>query len=547
MNRSRQPRPRVTTREPRPVAASSTHPVVTSPAGRSPAGRPRPPSPPARTPPGTTRKGKEMSEHDIDPITGAFTGSPEFTEADFTAPDGDTWTSDEHPADTDQSPPDGWGSPRQYGQPHAGDQGVFMPGPDDPWESTPTPPYGTPRRRSARRTRVGPIALAALLLGCVAVIAVIVLPGNRAIRLTPADDPGATASQPAPSIQPESPSPAAEPPALTKAQAERVLAAYWHVNNAANQARSDVLLGTIEAGSSYAMDAGTYQMSRVTDPTNSQYAPFTAENAVYYIPRQPAGAYPRWFAAQVTYATLASPQHATGTGYVLFIQSAKDAAWKNVLEPYLLPAAGPAPFIETDAQGYAIQDNLTSAAGLSAAPGQIPQLTAQLAGRHSNHSQESRQPRRPARPGLLPVRGCRRIGRHRPPRHLRPGLRPEDRQRRCARVLPPDRPAQPRPAARPDLHVSASLATTPPARPSPPRQSTTSSSSPFTSQPEQPARPSSPTPPASPDRADRHRSKPWYPAREDRASGRRPIRPDARGRPWRHQPALNDTTRTVRR
>ena len=318
-----------------------------------------------------------MSEHDIDPITGAFTGSPEFTEADFTAPDGDTWTSDEHPADTDQSPPDGWGSPRQYGQPHAGDQGVFMPGPDDPWESTPTPPYGTPRRRSARRTRVGPIALAALLLGCVAVIAVIVLPGNRAIRLTPADDPGATASQPAPSIQPGSPSPAAEPPALTKAQAERVLAAYWHVNNAANQARSDVLLGTIEAGSSYAMDAGTYQMSRVTDPTDSQYAPFTAENAVYYIPRQPAGAYPRWFAAQVTYATLASPQHATGTGYVLFIQSAKDAAWKNVLEPYLLPAAGPAPFIETDAQGYAIQDNLTSAAGLSAAPGQIPQLTAQ--------------------------------------------------------------------------------------------------------------------------------------------------------------------------
>ena len=28
------------------------------------------------------------------------------------------------------------------------------------------------------------------------------------------------------------------------------------------------------------MDTGTYQMSRVTDPTDSQYAPFTAENAV---------------------------------------------------------------------------------------------------------------------------------------------------------------------------------------------------------------------------------------------------------------------------
>ena len=62
------------------------------------------------------------------------------------------------------------------------------------------------------------------------------------------------------------------------------------------------------------MDAGTYQMSRITDPADSQYAPFTAENAVYYIPRQPAGVYPRWFAARVTYATLASPQHATGAG-----------------------------------------------------------------------------------------------------------------------------------------------------------------------------------------------------------------------------------------
>ena len=38
---------------------------------------------------------------------------------------------------------------------------------------------------------------------------------------------------------------------------------------------------------------------------------------------------------------------------------------------------GPAPFIETDAQGYAIQAALTSAAGLTASPAQIPQLTAQ--------------------------------------------------------------------------------------------------------------------------------------------------------------------------
>jgi hypothetical protein len=86
--------------------------------------------------------------------------------------------------------------------------------------------------------------------------------------------------------------------------------------------------------------------------------------------------YPRWFVVRVTYANLVAPQHATGAGYVLFTQAAKNAPWKNDLEPYLLTATGPAPFIQTDAQGYAIQAPLTSAARLAAAPAQIPQLTA---------------------------------------------------------------------------------------------------------------------------------------------------------------------------
>jgi hypothetical protein len=219
--------------------------------------------------------------------------------------------------------------------------------------------------------------MAALALISVCVIAVIAFPHARAIRLTPSDDPGATASVHPPTVRSGPSSPPAEPPAITRTGAERVLANYWRVNNTANQSRSGTLLATIEAGSSYAMDAGTYQMRRATDPADSQYAPFTAEHVIYYIPRQPAGVYPRWFAARVTYAALASPQHATGTGYVLFIQDAKDAAWKNVLEPYLLSSTGPAPFIETDAQGCAIQAALSSAAGLTATPAQLPQLTAQ--------------------------------------------------------------------------------------------------------------------------------------------------------------------------
>ena len=311
-----------------------------------------------------------MSQQDFEP------DGKELTGPGFRTPGHDAWTLHEHPGHADQPAPSGWGSPQEYSQPEdLSGQGVFVPGHSDPWEAVPTPPSGTLRHRSARRVRHRSLAMTALVLISVCVIAVIALPHARAIRLTPADDPGVTASQHALSVRSGLSSPLSEPPAITRTNAERVLANYWHVNNIANQSRSDALLATIEAGSSYTMDAGTYQMSRVTDPSNSQYAPFTAENAIYYIPRQPAGAYPRWFAARITYATLASPQHATGAGYVLFIQDAKGTAWKNVLEPYLLSSAGPAPFIETDAQGYAIQAALTSATGLTASPAQIPQLT----------------------------------------------------------------------------------------------------------------------------------------------------------------------------
>jgi len=320
-----------------------------------------------------------MSQQEFEPDANPF--DPELTGPGFSTPGRHIWASPEHPGNTDQYAPGRWDSPPEYGQPdELNGQGVFVPGHGDSRETAPMPPFGTARRRSAWPIRRAPLAVAALVLISVCTIAVIAFPRARAIRLTPTDNPGAAASQPVPSVRSGPSSPPAEPPAITRTDAEHVLAHYWRVNNAANQSRSDALLARIEAGSSYAMDAGAYQMSRVTDPSNSQYAPFTAENAVYYIPRQPAEMYPRWFATRITYATLASPPHSTGAGYVLFVQDSKDAAWKNVLEPYLLSSAGPAPFIETDAQGYAIQATLTSAARLTAAPAQIPQLTAQSLG-----------------------------------------------------------------------------------------------------------------------------------------------------------------------
>jgi hypothetical protein len=137
------------------------------------------------------------------------------------------------------------------------------------------------------------------------------------------------------------------------------------------------LLATIEGGGSYQTDIGTYRMDRATDPANHGYAAFEAEDAVYYIPREPSGVYPHWFVVRVTCADLASPWHATGAGYVLFAQAAKGVGWKNVLEPYLLTGSGPAPFVETDAEGYAIEASLNdNDPNLSVPPGQIQEVTA---------------------------------------------------------------------------------------------------------------------------------------------------------------------------
>jgi hypothetical protein len=315
----------------------------------------------------------ELPVHDS-AITGTGTGMPGTDNRQY-----QEW----HHADPPPRGAGGWDARQEFGPPpNWTDEGVFIAGDDGQhgWDTGPassTPPYGTPRHHPVRRLPVQLIATTALVVLCITAIAFMMFPWNHTIRISPADNPAATASQQAPGVHSGgTSSAAAEPAALTKAAAERILASYWQVNNTANESRSDTLLKTVEAGSSYSMDAGTYQMDRVTDPANRQYTAFTAENATYYIQRQPAGVYPRWFVARVTYANLAAPQHATGAGYVLFTQSSKDVAWKNVLEPYLLPAGGPAPFVETDTQGYAVQSSLTSAAGLSAAPAQIPELTA---------------------------------------------------------------------------------------------------------------------------------------------------------------------------
>jgi hypothetical protein len=300
-------------------------------------------------------------------------------------PSADTRQREEwHHADPPPRGAGSWDAVREFGPPPDWtDEGVFIAGDDDGqhgWDfgpASPTPPYGTPRH-PARRLPARLIATTALVLLCITAIAFVMFSRNHTIRISPAGNPAATPSQQAPGVRSGGTAPvAAEPAALTKAAAERILASYWQVNNTANESRSDTLLKTVEAGSSYSMDAGTYQMGRVTDPANRQYTAFTAQNATYYVPRQPAGVYPRWFVGRVTYASLAAPQHATGAGYVLFTQAAMNAPWKNDLEPYMLPGTGPGPFIQTDPQGYAMAASASDEAGLSVTSAQIQEATAE--------------------------------------------------------------------------------------------------------------------------------------------------------------------------
>ena len=105
----------------------------------------------------------------------------------------------------------------------------------------------------------------------VVLIAVVVLVAIPARARSPADLGQAAAASPSAS---RGGTPGAGPqPVITRKAAHQVLARFTSVNNEANKQYDNTLLATIEGGSSYVMDTGTYRMARVTDPKASQYAP----------------------------------------------------------------------------------------------------------------------------------------------------------------------------------------------------------------------------------------------------------------------------------
>src|ERR1700741_2851020 len=84
-------------------------------------------------------------------------------------------------------------------------------------------------------------------------------------------------------------------PAITKSQAEQVLAHYQSVNNRANGTMDATLLATVETGAQLEMDRAGY---RLRQAKKDKYPPFTYSHPAYYIPRQDS--FPKWFGVEAT-------------------------------------------------------------------------------------------------------------------------------------------------------------------------------------------------------------------------------------------------------
>ncbi len=227
------------------------------------------------------------------------------------------------------------------------------------------------RRGRARRWLIpAGVVVAGAAVGAAAVLLTSGRPGGQAGQgagrpaVTPA------ASRTARGTAGATATPSGLPP--TTAEAQQVLAGYTTVNNEANAQRSDVLLATVETGSSYTIDAGLYQMQRAAG--SPAFPPFSPVQATYYIPRGEPAAGPRWFVVQVANTFTSDPAKVTSVEYLLFTQSAPGGPWQDAIEPYLLSGAS-APQVAVGAAGLATAVGPDSAT-LTVAPGQLPAATA---------------------------------------------------------------------------------------------------------------------------------------------------------------------------
>ncbi len=126
-------------------------------------------------------------------------------------------------------------------------------------------------------------------------------------------------------------------PALSRSQAEQVLAHYQSVNNQANGSLDGNLLATVETGAQLEMDRAGYQLRHAKGDKSE---PFDYSAPTYYIPRQ--SDFPKWFAVD---ATSGRTRHA-----LLFVQDRSGGPWLLASDPF--PSAGLSN-VELDGDGYA--------------------------------------------------------------------------------------------------------------------------------------------------------------------------------------------------
>ncbi len=246
--------------------------------------------------------------------------------------------------------------------------------PGDDWDY-----QGGGGRRGGRRRWLIPagVVVAGAAVGVSAVLLTSGRPGGQAGQgagrpaapaATPRTGASGTGASGTASAAPASP---AGPP-LTIAQAQQVLAGYTTVNNEANAKRSGGLLATVEAGSSFAIDAGLYQVQQAAG--SQPFPPFSPVQATYYLPRGEPAAGPRWFVVQVANAFTSNPAKVTSAEYLLFTQSAPGGPWQDTIEPYLLSGAD-VPRVAVGADGLATAVG-ADAATVAVAPGRLPAATA---------------------------------------------------------------------------------------------------------------------------------------------------------------------------
>jgi hypothetical protein len=131
-------------------------------------------------------------------------------------------------------------------------------------------------------------------------------------------------------------------PAITKTQAQQVLANYQTINNRANAALDGNLLATVETGAQLEMDRAGYLLRKVKK--DDKYTPFTYAHPAFYIPRQDG--FPRWFAVEATSSTkTGTTRHA-----LLFAQDHAGAPWLLTADPF---PSSPLTGINLDRDGYA--------------------------------------------------------------------------------------------------------------------------------------------------------------------------------------------------